>query len=290
MKPARRRALIAYLEVAYEVSERKACEVLCTSRSSHRYQRIADRQEDLRIRLRDLAGSRVSYGYRRLHILLLREGWEVNHKRVYRLYREEGLSLRRKTPKRRVSAVRRIARPMPEVSNESWSMDFVSDQLYSGQQIRILTIVDNFSRESLALKVGKSLRGEDVVAVLNELIAERGRPKKVWCDNGTEFTSKIMDQWAYFNKVALDFSRPGKPTDNAVIESFNGKFRQECLNENWFLSMADAQDKIEQWRQDYNRVRPHSSLENKTPNEYVENALPEVFAPLRPQGCLGKLA
>ena len=145
---------MAYLKVGYEVSEVRACKVLCTSRSSHRYQRIADRQEDLRIRLRDLAGSRVSYGYRRLHILLLREGWEVNHKRVYRLYREEGLSLRRMMPKRRVSAVRRIARPMPEVSNESWSIDFVSDQLYSGQQIRILTIVDNFSRESLALKVG----------------------------------------------------------------------------------------------------------------------------------------
>jgi putative transposase len=193
MKPARRRALVAYLEVAYDVSERQACEVLRTSRSCHRYQSTADRQEDLRIRLRDLAASRVSYGYRRLHILLVREGWDVNHKRVYRLYREEGLSLRRKTPKRRVSAVRRAARPLPNDSNESWSMDFVSDQLYNGQQIRVLTIVDNYSRESLALKVGKSLRGEDVAAVLNELIFDRGRPKKLWCDNGSEFTSKVLD-------------------------------------------------------------------------------------------------
>jgi putative transposase len=173
---------------------------------------------------------------------------------------------------------------MPEDSNESWSMDFVSDQLYTGQQIRVLTIVDNYSRESLALKVDRNLRGEDVVSVLNELIAQRGRPKKLWCDNGTEFTSKIMDQWAFFNKVQLDYSRPGKPTDNAVIESFNGKFRQECLNENWFLSMTDAREKIEQWRRDYNHVRPHSSLGNRTPSEYVDDTHPEVFAPLRPQG------
>jgi len=285
MKPARRRALVAYLEVGYEVSERRACEDLTISRSCHRYQSTADRQEDLRIRLRDLAASRVSYGYRRLHILLLREGWEVNHKRVYRLYKEEGLSLRRKTPKRRVSAVKRVARPMPDDSNESWSMDFVSDQLYTGQQIRVLTIVDNYSRESLALKVGRSLRGEDVVTVLNALIRERGRPKKLWCDNGSEFTSRVLDQWAYFNKVQLDYSRPGKPTDNAVIESFNGRFRQECLNENWFLSVADAQEKIEQWRCDYNHVRSHSSLGNRTPNEYVTDPAPEAFAPLRPQGC-----
>lgn len=285
MKPARRRALVAYLKVAYEVSERQVCEVLCTSRSCHRYRSTVDRQEELRIRLRDLAASRVSYGHRRLHILLLREGWEVNHKRVYRLYREEGLSLRRKTPRRRVSAVKRVARPLPNDYNESWSMDFVSDQLYNGRQIRVLTIVDNNSRESLALKVGKSLRGEDVVSVLNKLIDDRGRPKKLWCDNGTEFTSRVIDQLAYFNMVQLDYSRPGKPTDNAVIESFNGRFRQECLNENWFLSVSDAQEKIEQWRCDYNYVRPHSSLGNKTPNEYIIDSHPEAFAPFRPQGC-----
>lgn len=284
MKPARRRALVAYLEVAYEVSERQACDVLRTSRSCYRYQSTMDRQEELRIRLRDLAASRVSYGYRRLHILLLREGWDVNHKRVYRLYREEGLSLRRKTPRRRVSAARRIARPLPNDSNESWSMDFVSDQLYNGQPIRVLAIVDNYSRESLALKVGKRLCGEDVAAVLNKLIGERGRPKKLWCDNGSEFTSRVLDQWAYFNKVQLDYSRPGKPTDNAVVESFNGRFRQECLNENWFLSVADAQAKIELWRCDYNQVRPHSSLGNRTPKEYIAETSPDAFAPLRHQG------
>jgi putative transposase len=169
-------------------------------------------------------------------------------------------------------------------------MDFVSDQLYNGMQIRVLTIVDNYSRESLALKVGRSLRGEDVAVVLNELIAQRGRPKKLWCDNGTEFTSKVVDQWAYFNNVKLDYSRPGKPTDYAVIELFNGRFRQECLNENWFLSMTDAQEKIEQWRCNYNHVRPHSSLANRTPNEYVADSDPETFASLRSQGFSDEIA
>jgi len=149
-------------------------------------------------------------------------------------------------------------------------MDFVSDQLYSGRAIRVLTIVDNFSRESLALKAGLSIKGEDVVAVLNTLIRGRGVPRSIRVDNGTEFTSVVMDQWAYLNEVTLDFSRPGKPTDNAMIESFNSRLRQECLNENWFLSVADAQEKLESWRRDYNAKRPHSSLGNLTPEEYAQ--------------------
>ena len=199
-----------------------------------------------------------------------REGWEVNHKLVYRLYKDEGLALRKRRPKRRVSAARRLAMPSPVTTNESWSMDFVSDQLYSGRAIRVLTIVDNFSRESLALKAGLSIKGEDVVAVLNTLIRGRGVPRSIRVDNGTEFTSVVMDQWAYLNEVTLDFSRPGKPTDNAMIESFNSRLRQECLNENWFLSVADAQEKLESWRRDYNAKRPHSSLGNLTPEEYAQ--------------------
>jgi putative transposase len=263
---------VKYLQIGYDVSERRACEVLKFSRSSHRYRSTADRQEELRIRLRDLAYSRISYGYRRLHILLQREGWKINAKRVYRLYTEEGLTMRRRVPRRRVSAARRVCRPNPRSTNESWSMDFVSDQLYSGHRIRVLAIVDNFSRESLALKVGQSLRGHDVVEALNNIIKSRGAPKSIWVDNGTEFTSKVMDQWAYWNKVELDFSRPGKPTDNAIVESFIGRFRQECLNENWFLSVADAKEKIESWRRDYNEERPHSSLGNMTPEEYARRA------------------
>ena len=148
-------------------------------------------------------------------------------------------------------------------------MDFMADQLYSGRQIRVLTIVDNFSRESLAIRVGFSLRGDDVVEVLNCLIGERGRPGSIRVDNGTEFTSVVLDHWAYWNKVTLDFIRPGKPTDNAFIEAFNSRFRQECLNEHWFLSLMDAQEKVEAWRRDYNSRRPHSSLGNMTPEEFV---------------------
>ena len=172
-------------------------------------------------------------------------------------------------------AARREARPVPENTNQSWSMDFMSDQLYSGRPIRLLVIVDNYSRESLAIKAGISLKGDDVVEVLNGLIRERGAPKSIRVDHGTEFTSIVLDQWAYWNKVTLDFSRPGKPTDNAFIESFNSRFRQECLNEHWFLSVADAQERADAWRQDYNQKRPHSSLGNLTPQEFVRQRKPQ---------------
>jgi len=250
---------VRYLEAAYEVSERKACGALGFRRSSHRYLSVADRRDELRMRLRDLAASRPSYGYRRLWLLLRREGWKVNHKLVFRLYHEEGLALRKRKPKRRVSAARREGTAQARETNESWSMDFMSDALYSGKQIRVLTIVDNFSRESLALKVGFSLKGDDVVEILNGLIRQRDRPESIRVDNGTEFTSVVMDQWAYWNRVTLDFTRPGKPTDNAFIESFNSRFRQECLNENWFLSVADAQEKVEAWRLEL-QCRPASQF------------------------------
>jgi putative transposase len=238
------------------------------------------------MRLRDLAGARPSYGYRRLGLLVRREGWAVNHKLVYRLYREEGLALRRRRPRRRVSAARREALPKPQRTNESWSMDFMADQLYSGRGLRILTIVDNFSRESLALKVGLSIKGDDVVEVLDSLIRDRGAPRSIRVDNGTEFTSVVMDQWAYWHGVVLDFTRPGKPTDNAFIEAFNSRLRQECLNENWFLSLADAQEKVEAWRRDYNGDRPHSSLGNLTPEEFAQRTQDRPAEPLRSKPAL----
>ena len=262
------------LQVSYRVSERKACNALGFARSSNRYKSTADRQDFLRIRLRDLAAVRVNYGYRRLHILLAREGWQVNHKRVYRIYTEEGLTMRRKRPKRRfVSSTVRQARPAVQSINQCWSMDFVADQLVDGRRIRVLTIVDNFTRESLGLYAAQNIKGDDVVGVLDGIITHRGKPARIQVDNGSEFTSRSMDLWAYLNKVKLDFSRPGKPTDNPFIESFNGKFRAECLNGNWFLSLDDARDKIEQWRVDYNWHRPHSSLGNLTPVEFVESCI-----------------
>jgi len=237
-------------------------------RSSYYYRNRADPQTELRVRLKDLAAVRVRYGYRRLHILLMREGWKINHKRVYRLYKQEGLSLRLKTKKKRVSEPR-VSLPAATSPNECWSMDFVADRLASGQQIRLLTLVDNFSRISPAIEVDFSLTGKRVVEVLERLKLTCGLPKTIKVDNGSEFISKVLDEWAHRNNVKLDFSRPGKPTDNAFIESFNGRLRQECLNQNWFTSLNDAQQIVEAWRQDYNQQRPHSSLKQQTPNDFV---------------------
>jgi putative transposase len=220
------------------------------------------------MRLKDLAAARVRYGYRRLHVLLVREGWAINHKRVYRLYKPEGLSLRLKTKKKRVSAPR-IPLPTPSAPMECWSMDFVMDRLSAGQCFRMLTLVDNFSRVSPAIEVDFSLNGKRVVEVLERLKLTVGLPKTIKVDNGSEFISKTLDAWAHHNDVKLDFSRPGKPTDNAFIESFNGRLRQECLNQNWFTSLDDARQIVEAWRQDYNQLRPHSSLDHRTPSEFV---------------------
>ena len=222
------------------------------------------------MRIRELAEVRVSYGYRRIHVLLLREGWKVNHKRVYRLYKQEGLTMRSKKPRRRhVSGKNRIERPTATARNETWSMDFMSDELFNGDRIRLFTLVDHFTRESPAIEVARSIPARRVVEVLNRVAASRGLPKTIQVDNGTEFTAKVLDQWAYANGVELDFSRPGKPTDNAFIESFNGRVRQECLNKNWFLSLEDARKKVENWRQEYNNERPHSALGQMAPAQFA---------------------
>lgn len=207
----------------------------------------------------------MRYGYRRIHVLLLREGWRVNVKCVYRLYRELGLQLRNKTPKRRVKAKLRDDRKPAVTTNEVWAMDFVHDQLAMGTKIRVLTIIDTFSRFSPAVEPRFRFRGADVVEALERVGRVYGFPKMIRVDQGTEFVSKDLDLWAYTRGVVLDFSRPGKPTDNAFIESFNGKFRAECLNAHWFMSLEDAREKCEAWRRDYNEVRPHSAIGNKPP-------------------------
>ena len=249
------------------MSQRRACRVLPLARSSCRRRSARKDPVVLRQRIRELAESRVRYGYRRIHILLRREGFKVSKHRVHRLYREQGLSLRRKRPRRHVSAARRAERPQPKLRNESWSMDFVSDALFDGRRFRSLTLVDNFSRECLAIRVEPRLHGADVAEVLDQVVEAKGKPVRIFLDNGPEFISKALDLWAYQASVTLDFSRPGKPTDNAYIESFNGSFRDECLNTNWFLSMEDARSKIESWRREYNEFRPHSSLGERTPSE-----------------------
>ena len=258
-----------YLQVAYGASQRRSCQVLTFGRSSCRYQSVADEQADLRMRIRDLAQARVSYGYRRIHVLLRREGWKVNHKRVYRLYRLEGLRMRPKRPRRHVSCQRRETRSLAGRPDERWAMDFMSDELFDGRRIRLLTLVDHYSRESLAIEVDGSLGGRRVVEVLARLALAGRKPKTICMDNGPEFTSKALDQWAYLNGVELDFSRPGKPTDNAMIESFNARLRAECLNESWFLSLEDAREKVETWRRHYNGERPHGSLGNLAPKAFA---------------------
>ena len=255
LRPARKRVLVEHLQVSYAVSQRRACWVLCLARSTCRYESIADERAALRRRLRELAATRVRYGYRRLHILLRREGWDVVATVLYRLYQEEGLAMSRRSPRRRRSVQTRPDAVTARRPNECWSMDFMASRLCSGHRFRLLTIVDNFSRESLAIEVGQRLTGDDVVSVLDRVARQRGRPETIRVDNGPEFIGKSLDLWAYWNGVTLDFSRPGKPTDNAFIESFNGTVREECLNQHWFMSLKDAQEKLDVWRRDYN----HSS-------------------------------
>ena len=224
--------------------------------------------------MKEIAVSRIRYGSRRIYTLLRREGWKDNHKRVHRVYKEEGLNLRSKRPRRNKAAAHRLERPDSAGLHQLWSMDFVSDALFNGSKFRCLTIVDNYSRECLAIRVGQSLKGTDVVAALEQILSQRGLvPERIQTDNGSEFISKEMDRWAYDNGVVMDYSRPGKPTDNPFIESFNGSFRDECLNAHWFLSLEDAAEKIEAWRIEYNNFRPHSSLDDMTPAEFIENSI-----------------
>ncbi len=261
--------MIAHVQAAHGISERRSCLALGVDRSSVRYISHKPDQAPLRLRIRDLAAARMRYGYYRIYILLRREGWRVNHKRVYRLYREDGLGLRLKRPHRNVSAANRERQPAALAANQMWSMDFVSDALFDGRRLRALTVVDAFTREALAIDVDQGIKGEQVVAAMMRISAVRGAPKTIRVDNGPEFISKALDRWAYENGVTLDFSRPGKPTDNAFVESFNGRLRDECLNTHWFLSLADARAKIEAWRRDYNERRPHTALGWLTPQEYA---------------------
>jgi putative transposase len=258
---------VSFLSVSWPLSERHACGLVGMSRSSCRYKGSGRDDGPLIERLRALAAERRRFGYRRLHVLLCREGWVVNHKRVHRIYREEGLSVRRRGRKR----VARERCPMPGLTgpNQRWALDFVSDALSWGRKLRMLTVVDAFTRESLAIEVDTSLSGVRVARVLDQVIERRGAaPQEIVLDNGPELTSKALDQWAYERGVRLRFIEPGKPVQNAYIESFNGRLRDECLNEHWFLSLPDARRIVEEWRIDYNRTRPHSALGNLAPEEF----------------------
>ena len=255
----------------FPIGIRRACGLLQLPRASWYYR--AHRREDtaLRRRLRELAQARPRFGYLRLHVLLRREGWRINKKRVHRLDREEGVTVRLARRRKRASHLR-VVPPPPQQANERWSMDFVADTLLDGRRFRALTVVDNWSRHSPLIEVDVTLTGARVVTALERVAKQRGYPRMITVDNGSEFASKALDAWAYAHRVKLDFIRPGKPVENAVIERFNGRFRDECLNALVFISLHDARQKIEAWRIDYNEHRPHSALGDLTPREFVERA------------------
>ncbi len=258
------------VRTAYKLTMRRACRLIQIPRPTAYYRSRKKTWNELRIRLRDLAAVRVRYGYRRLHVLLRREGWRINHKLVWRIYREEGLAVRTKRRKKKVSRLRVIL-PEAKAPNERWSMDFMSDGLFTSRRFRVFTLVDHFSRESPAIVADHSIPGRRVVEVLGHLAGLGIRPEVITVDNGPEFSGRALDDWAHRHGVKLDFIRPGKPVENAYIESFNGKLREECLNLHWFQTIEEAQEKIEAWRIDYNRHRPHSALNDQTPSEFVEN-------------------
>ena len=259
------------MRVAHEegqLSERHACGLIGMNRGSWRYCKRKRDDAKLRGRLLELAAERPRFGYRRLHRMLRREKWVVNHKRVYRLYREERLAMRQRKS-RRFRAEARVPLALPTRANQMWTMDFTRDSLANGRKFRTLNLMDGYTREALWIEVDTSLPGVRVVQVLERVAQQRGSPTAIQVDNGPEFISRAVDQWAYANDVALHFIEPGKPVQNAFIESFNGKFRDECLSQSWFTNLEDARQIIEAWRMDYNTARPHSSLGYLTPEEYA---------------------
>lgn len=270
MTARERRRVVQGVQAVVGVSERRAVRFTGFPRSTIRYETVREPQDELRARSRTIAAEKPRWGYRFIHNKLCREGWPVNRKRVQRLYREEGLAVRRKGKKRRSQAPRLIRTPLSG-PNKRWSMDFVSDTLSSGRTFRCLNIVDEFSRECVALYPSHSIPAVRVIDVLERLRQERGLPEVIVTDNGSEFTSRAFDAWAYARGVRIDFIQPGKPVQNCFVESFNRTFRDDCLNMHWFVSLADAVRTIETWRDEYNGARPHSSLRGLTPAEFRQD-------------------
>lgn len=268
VSPQAKREAVDILMQERQLGVTRACGLVGISRSLYGYRSRREPPQGLHERIRQIAEEKRRYGYRRIHVLLRREGWNLNHKRVYRLYREAGLQVRRRRRKR-VVVTERGPQTRAQQPNESWSMDFVSDALSSGRRLRCLAVVDDFTRECVSAFVDTSITGRQVARELDRAIAERGAPQAITVDNGPEFSGKALDEWAYRSGIRLRFIRPGKPIENAYAESFNGRLRDECLNEHWFHTLAHARHLISAWRDEYNTQRPHSSLGNVTPAEYA---------------------
>jgi putative transposase len=267
--PVVKRQAVAHLCQSYEVSQRRACQVIAADRTSMRYRSTRPDDAALRSRLRELAGQRRRFGYRRLLILLRREGSHVNHKKFRRLYREERLQVRRRGGRKRALGTR-APMTIPQGANQRWSLDFLSDQISDSRRFRILAVVDDFTRECLALVADTSLSGLRVSRELDAVIARRGRPLAIVSDNGTELTSMAILRWSQETQIEWHYIAPGKPTQNAFIESFNGRLRDELLNETLFASLADARVALADWMGDYNTVRPHSAIGNVPPAVYAK--------------------
>ncbi|MFG1379137.1 IS3 family transposase [Xanthobacter autotrophicus ATCC 700551] len=278
--PAAERKAVAHLMGKHGMSERRACKATGFCRMTMRYQ--AKRGDDgaLRERMKAIAHERRRFGYRRLHVLLRREGFTVNHKRLFRLYREERLKVRHRGGRKRAIGTR-APMTIPMRPNERWSLDFVSDQLTCGRRFRILTVVDDCTRECLTLLADTSLSGVRVARELDRLVAERGRPKMIVSDNGSEFTSNAILAWAEAAQLEWHYIAPGKPIQNAFIESFNGRLRDELLNETLFSALGQARATLGSWRSDYNGSRPHSAIGWQTPSAFAATFHPRRDLPLR---------
>ena len=270
VKPGRKKPIVTRLVEHFQLSERAACQLVGLSRTGYRYKATPKNDRALRARLKTLAAQHSRYGYLLLHGLLKAEGLVVNKKRTYRLYTEEGLQVR--TKKRKKLQRPRLPMEVPTQANQRWSMDFVSDQLSNGRRFRVLNVVDDYSREMVGQLVSTSIAGQQVARFLDQLGEARSLPPMIVCDNGPEFTSKAMFFWAKERNATLGFIQPGKPTQNAFVESLNGKFRNECLNQHWFRSLEEARWEIELWQKHYNQVRPHSALGYLPPVEYANRA------------------
>ena len=265
--------MVDYIKDDYELGTQRACGLIGLSKSSYYYQshRICD--ADLTQKLKEKASERRRWGYRRLMVLLRREGIMDNHKRVFRIYSKEGLQVR-KRKRRKQRPHRGFERNQPQHRNQRWSLDFMHDTISSGRRFRLLNIVDDFTRECLWIETDTSLSGDRVTRVLSNCVDRYGKPQAILTDNGPEFTGSTMEQWTYQNDITHQFIQPGKPSQNAYVESFNGRVRDECLNDHWFLGLWDAQEKIEQWRVDYNTLRPHGSLNQLSPHQFIANIAP----------------
>lgn len=267
--PEAKRQIAAYVQKAYEISERWSFQIVALNRSSGRYKNRGADNSALTDRIKALALERKRFGYRRIFCLLKREGFYVNKKKVYRIYRSAGLSVHRRKGRKKARGSRQ-ERLLTTRTNQKWSLDFVFDQLSDGRRIKLMTVVDEFTRESLAVEVERSIKGPAVVRTLDKVIALRGKPEQIQSDNGSEFTSNVVLSWANREGVDWRYIEPGKPTQNSYIESFNGKIRDECLNENWFETLNEAKALIEIWRKDYNETRPHGSLNGLSPSVFAE--------------------